>query len=69
MLRRGEAEGSKKVTDNWMRGQGRQVEREDRREHGAVTLDGGNTEALGRPQPTEKISHLGKGRARHRVTM
>ena len=51
-----------------MRGQGRQVEPEDRREHGTVALDGRDTEALGRQQPAEKIGHLGKGWARHRVT-
>ena len=48
-----------------MRGQGEQVEPEDHRKHGAVALDGRDTEASGRPQPAEEIGHLGNGWARH----
>ena len=52
-----------------MSAQGRQVEPEDRRKHGAVALDGRDTEAPSRQQPAEEIGHLGKGQARDRVTM
>ena len=45
------------------------MEPEDRRKHGAVALDGRDTEASGRPQPAEEIGNFGKGWARHRMTM
>ena len=52
-----------------MGGQGREVEPEDRRQHGAVTLDGRHTEALGRPQPAKELRNLRKGRTRNRMAM
>ena len=46
--------------DHRVRRQGQQVESKDRREHGAVALDRGNTEGFGRPQPAEEVGHLNK---------
>ena len=52
-----------------MGGQGREVKPEGRRQHGAVALDGRDTEASGRPQPVKKIGNLRKGWMRNRMTM
>ena len=48
-FRRREAEGTQKVPKHWIRRQGGKVKTENRRESRTVTMQGGDTEALGEP--------------------